>query len=587
MPLPQFKFDSLPQDDREWEVIAVGRVGRPSALSQQTSAELLLSEAGWRGIDPLAKPDTRLAIVDVSWLSVLRPGSIMCNGEIVSNAKGRTSAPRRWAGVTLTRDPLKTGSVGLTGFVPVTKKGSRPSHPIAEFEGLRYFPVRLNDTALAYVPVLELLIAVFRLGGPWLRHMIEGLGLPDRPEAGRLIDLSPGSFSVEDGSLICRGFSSLHCRSDPIPVVLGDATRHRSYVEVFRNLSRADFLNEPQFVDTMFPHNGGITCDVDYEHVTLKTRSPGAGSADRSPLLITRIRAARFDLGVDKIRIYVPSHSEQNREVPSRVTAQIVSDGELLTGQPVLKSKVAPSRSLEPRAFAIEDEQLESVPIEIVVDTNRSASKHYRRKIADKVEVEGSSTGTPHGEKARVDPASLQPMNKFSGITPRMQQLIDAMKIAAADDGAAFTLEAPPALYDGGDSLWQVAAHELQKLPSWIRPGGMARRIAVMSLRSHNGVLYAFDAETTSAGGERRALLVWSQQFPLQPVVINDIIIHMARANGVVREDDITSDPQSVGTAVAGRTDLRIGSMQHGRTGASADRVAKAILRKRDELRGL
>lgn len=474
------KFDALPHDGREWEVISAGRVGRSGLYTQEVAADLLLAEAGWRQIDPHVTPETRIVRVDVSWLSGLRPGSIVRNGEKVSSVDQRSPGPRTWRQATVTRADPNPFSVTLTGFLPLTGKVSRPTHPISDLEGLRYFPVRLDGSSLAYVPVLELLLAVFRLGGPWLRHMIEGLGLPDRPESGRLVDLSPGSFSVVDGVLACRGFSDPRSRSAPIPVILGDPERHRSYVAVFQKLSQRDFLNSPQFVDTYFPQDVPMICDVEFEQVALKKQGISAsGAAVRQPLLVTRVRAARFELGVSRVKIFVPDRREQVSDIPSRVSAQIVNDGELVIGEPVLKSRVAPSRSLETRYIAVEDEEPEGVPTDIVVDPSRSAVKHYRRKSGSSVAVEGSSTGSPHGDTARIDRASLQPMTKPRGITSRMQHLIDAVKLAATLDRAIFRLEAPPSLYDGGDGLWQVATGDLHKLPSWIRPGGIARRIAV------------------------------------------------------------------------------------------------------------
>ncbi|WP_296578072.1 hypothetical protein [Phreatobacter sp.] len=586
--LPQFKFDSLPQDNREWEVIAAGRVGRPGPMSGEVEAELLLAEAGWRNGAATQKPEIRAAPVAVSWLSGLRPGTMVRNGERVGSITGQYPGRLSWRAVTLTRERSHPVSEELRGFVDAADELPHPAHPIGEFQGLRYFAVRLNRYALAFVPVLELLMAVFRLGGPWLRHMMEGLGLPDRPEAGRLVDLSPESFSVEDGLLTCRGFSHPGSYPAPIPLILGNEERYRSYTAVFKKLSQSDFLNSPQFVDTLFPQNVGFVCDLETDKVRLaRTDATGALMEPRRPLLVTRIRTARFESDVRSVRMFVPDRSAGDRDVPTRVSAQIIDDGELVAAQPALKLRASPSRSLEAREFAVDGEQPAEIPISIITDPSRSAPRHYRRKSDDQIQVEGSSTGSPHGRTAKVEPASLQPTKMHSGITSRMQQLIDALEAAARMDGALFRLEPPPAPYDAGDGLWKVDDRDLHKLLPWIRPGGLSRRIAVMSLISREGVLYTFDGESLASGGERSALLVWSPGPPLPSVALYDIIISLAMANGTFRESQIVpgQDPDRP-SAARGRT-LPVATIRHRPARVLPDQMAKSILRERDRLRGL
>lgn len=579
-PLPRLLFEQFVQDDHDWEVVAAGRFGFGAAITDEVSAELCLARMDWRQQDPRHEPVVKIVRADSSWLTALVPGTVIRNGALSGQQK--TSSEAQFIQRVINADAANGigQQRGSLVFIEGTaKRAAKPAHPIAALGSVPLFAVRFEDNRLAYVPVFELLRAFFRLDGPWLRQMLDGPAASTMQNVRQIVDLSLGSHTVTDGILTCR------CQLEPkgyghqLAAALGDPHRFRAFTGVSRHLIQSGYRETATFINTMFPYAGAMRWYFDAENVRLIRANQKVGH----PLLITRIYKIEGNLGVRAIRTIVPSRGAGSPDLPTRTTVREEEEATPMSGIVRLRPQTAPNRALSPRDIAVGEYPSSDIPLEVVVDDELPLAVN-RKRVGENVPLfEAGATASAQGRRAAVVHVRARNREQRVGRGERMRSLIAALELAAETCGAQFQIEVPLAIYEAGDDLWAISNEQAQRLPSWARPLGEARRILVASIKDRSGVLYTLDAEHLARGDERATLFVWSPKGSLVPQQLAELIYLWLTANGGRLNPD--TEPVDMGSLINWDL-LSAGALRHRPEGTSVETVAEAILRLRERLSG-
>lgn len=522
-------FSAFPKDGRSWEVIMYGEL-QPSLMGQ--GINVLLAQADWRRMP--GTPETRQLCRPLGDVAGLPIGSCWIDG--ASAAAG----DRR--GTSVIEVPALYGSPTNKLGETSRKKGDRPVYPLT---GLGEAPTwRIRTGELTYfVPAVELIRAVFGSTTDFLRLTIEG-GTGILPTKRRMIfDIDASGRDPSDPGVVrIKAHRKLHRReAETIARILTNDRMRKAFVQVFKAHQKAVRDRKPKYPTTLFPFDEPTRWKVDTEWTCVT--SEGASVEQSRRRLITRIRsietspltfrkvvveltggAGEMELGEMRRPVALKSSdtiAERIRMHPHRTPVSNLNTTALNGGQ----------TSHEP-GFELEH---------VVMDASGRQSVVVIED-EDNERVEMGSTWWPSGKKGGAVGVSFQSSVVDYNDHPRqagalLESSRKALEFYAGRKNWPCEVVSPhfgPGS-DPLDGLFRYPPQACGRPLRWsIMRNGELRRALVMRLTTHQGEIYAIDAERQgTTEGQAMGLVLTSARDELDYEDIEDILATNAANRGV------------------------------------------------------